>query len=101
MNLSLTKLTQTNPKEKTMSVSAACPNQLDWIETPPYASFTILMRTSYWEPTEKLTDLRTHRQCGLSHEDESWVMKTPAPRRGVPMLTEIDSCTWSLHQSNR
>lgn len=54
----------------------------------------MLMRTSYEKPTGKLTDLRTQRPCGLSHEDESWAVRIRVPRRGVPMLKEIDSCTW-------
>ena len=89
MNFSLT---QTNLKENPIRTSVL-PVRISWIETHPYASFIMLMRTSYETPAGKLTDLRTHR-CGLSHEDESWVMRTPAPRREVPMLTEIGSCTW-------
>ena len=63
----------------------------------------MLVLTSYEKSTGKLTDLRTQRPCGLSHEDESWAMRTQAPRQGVPMLTEIDSCTWeapSIKQVN-
>jgi hypothetical protein len=91
MNFSIT-----NPKQPQSGrpCPSVLPIRISWIETHPYASCTMSMQISYGKSTGKLTDLRTQRRCGLSHEDESWAMRTPVPRRGVPMLTEIDSCTW-------
>ena len=50
---------------------------------------------------QKLTGLRTRRRCGLSHGDESWAMRTPTLRQGVPRLTETDSCTWEFESVNQ
>lgn len=49
----------------------------------------------------ELTGLRIQHRCGLSHEDESWAMRTLILRQEVPRLTEIDSCTWESESVKR